>query len=147
MIIHLHLLSLVICLILFWSLLTLFLLASLLICLLNLSLGINIKRLCLFFHLLLILTDFLSFWPPNPIYFDNSPPPPSPFIKFNKNLRSLPSFYFDPTFIRHLRVIELKEFNWLCKHIKNVSSSQPYISMNYCTINQWSTSFSLTIVE
>ena len=24
-------------------------------------------------------------------------------------------------------------FNWLCKHIKNVRSSQPYVSMNFCT--------------
>ena len=48
---------------------TLFLLASLRVCLLTLRLSINIKHLCLFFHLLPILTDFL---------------------KFNKNLRPVP---------------------------------------------------------
>ena len=30
-------------------------------------------------------------------------------------------------------IIELKEFNWLCKHVKNVRSSQPCILMNFCT--------------
>ena len=55
---------------------TLFLLASLLVCLLTLRLNINIKHLCLFFHSLLILTDFLKFRHPPPL-----------FIKFNKNLR------------------------------------------------------------
>ena len=30
-------------------------------------------------------------------------------------------------------IIELKELNWLCKHIKKVRNSQPYISMNFCT--------------
>ena len=58
---------------------TLSLLASLLVCLLTLRLSINIKHLCLFFHLLPILTDFF----PNP-----------PFIKVNKNLR--PPVYFEP---------------------------------------------------
>ena len=29
------------------------------------------------------------------------------------------------------RIIELKELNWLCKHMKNVRSSQPCISMNF----------------
>ena len=28
-------------------------------------------------------------------------------------------------------IIELKELNWLCKHMKNVRSSQPCISMNF----------------
>ena len=28
------------------------------------------------------------------------------------------------------RIMELKELNWLCKHIKDVRSIQPYISMN-----------------
>ena len=55
---------------------TLFLLASLLVCLLTLRLSINIKHLRLFFHLLAILTDFLKFQPP------------PPFIKFNKNLQA-----------------------------------------------------------
>ena len=62
---------------------TLFLLASLLVCLLTLRLSINYKHLCLFFHSLPILTDFLKFRPPL-VYFD----PPS-FIKFNKNLRQI----------------------------------------------------------
>ena len=43
---------------------TLFLLASLLVCLLTLRLSINIKHLRLFFHSLPILTDFLKFRPP-----------------------------------------------------------------------------------
>ena len=43
---------------------TLFLLASLLVCLLILRLSINIKHLCLFFHSLPILTNFLKFRPP-----------------------------------------------------------------------------------
>ena len=30
-------------------------------------------------------------------------------------------------------ITELKELNWLCKHMKNVSSSQPCISMNFFT--------------
>ena len=42
---------------------TLFLLASLLVCLLTLRLSINIKHLRLFFHSLPILTDFLKFRP------------------------------------------------------------------------------------
>ena len=29
--------------------------------------------------------------------------------------------------------MELKELNWLCKHMKNVRSCQPCISMNVCT--------------
>ena len=66
---------------------TLFLLASLLVCFLTLRLSINIKHLCLFFHSSPILTDLLKFLPP-PVYFD----PPS--IKFNKNLRT--PIYFDP---------------------------------------------------
>ena len=32
-----------------------------------------------------------------------------------------------------VRIMELKELNWLCKHIKNVRRSQPCISMNFCT--------------
>ena len=30
-------------------------------------------------------------------------------------------------------IIELNELNWLCKHMKNVRSNQPYISTNFCT--------------
>ena len=30
-------------------------------------------------------------------------------------------------------IMELKELNWLCKHMKNVRSSQPCISMNFST--------------
>ena len=30
-------------------------------------------------------------------------------------------------------IMELKELNRLCKHMKNVRSSQPRISMNFCT--------------
>ena len=30
-------------------------------------------------------------------------------------------------------IMELKELNWLCKHMKNVKSSQPCTSMNFCT--------------
>ena len=29
--------------------------------------------------------------------------------------------------------MELKELNWLCKHMKNFRSSQPCTSMNFCT--------------
>ena len=49
-------------------------------CLPTLRFSINIKHLCLFFHLLPILTDILKFRPPPPSYFD------------------------PPSFIRHLRV-------------------------------------------
>ena len=66
---------------------TLFLLASLLVCLLTLRLRINIKHLCLFFHSLPILTDFLKFRPPPFIltppsikFIKNLQPPPPPFI-------------------------------------------------------------------
>ena len=78
---------------------TLFLLASLLVCLPTLRLSINVKHLCLFFHSLPILTDFLKLHTP-------------PFIKYNKNLRT--PIYFDapPPLIKHLRVhiILLKNF-------------------------------------
>ena len=80
---------------------TLFLLASRLVCLLTLRLSINIKHLCLCFHSLLILTDFSKFQPP--VYFDHRPPPP-PFTKFNKNLQ--PPVYFDSPVYWHLRVKE-----------------------------------------
>ena len=51
---------------------TLFLLASLLVCLLTLRLSINVKHLCLFCHSLPILTDLLKFRHP-------------PFIRYNKS--------------------------------------------------------------
>ena len=69
---------------------TLFLLSSLLVCLLTLRLSINIKHLCLYFHSLPTLTDFLKFQNSNP-----------PVFKFHKNLRLPPP---RPSFIRHLRV-------------------------------------------
>ena len=50
---------------------TLFLLASLLLCLLTLRLSINIKHLCLFFHSLPMLTEFLKFQHPPPVYLDD----------------------------------------------------------------------------
>ena len=55
---------------------TLFLLASLPVCLLTLRLSINTKHLCLFFHSLQILTDFLKFRLPPFIkkIFDPLPP-------------------------------------------------------------------------
>ena len=68
---------------------TLFLLASLLVCLLTLRLSINIKHLCLFFHSLPILTDILKFRPLR-------------LLNLTK-VSDLP-VYFDPPFIRHLRV-------------------------------------------
>ena len=49
---------------------TLFLLASLLVCLLTLRMSINIKHLCLFLHSRPILTDFLKFQHPL-IYFSS----------------------------------------------------------------------------
>ena len=36
-------------------------------------------------------------------------------------------------FFRICTIMELKELNWFCKHVRNVKSSQPYISMNFCT--------------
>ena len=66
---------------------TLFLRASLLVCLLTLRLRINIKRLCLFFHSLLILKDH----PPPPIYFDTLPPR----LLILTKISDLP-VYFDP---------------------------------------------------
>ena len=47
---------------------TLFLLASLLVCLPTLRLSINVKHLCLFFHSLPILTDYLKLHNPPPVY-------------------------------------------------------------------------------
>ena len=66
---------------------TLFLLASLLVCLLTLRLSINVKHLCLFS----LNTDINGFFEiPTPSPFILTPP----FIKYNKNLR--PPVYFDP---------------------------------------------------
>ena len=48
----------------------LFILALPLVHLLTLRLSINIEHLCLFFHSLPILTDFLKSQPPSPVYFD-----------------------------------------------------------------------------
>ena len=36
-------------------------------------------------------------------------------------------------FFRHLYDNGIKELNWLCKHMKNVRSSYPCISMSFCT--------------
>ena len=69
---------------------TLFLLASLLVCLLTLKLSINIKHLCLFFHSLPIITNLLKFRPPRLL---------------NLTKISNPPVYFDPLpLLRHLRV-------------------------------------------
>ena len=75
---------------------TLFLLASLLVCLLTLRLSISVKHLCLFFHSLPLLTDFLKFRPP---------PLPHGFLNVTK-ISELPVF-LTPPFIKHLRVINL----------------------------------------
>ena len=69
---------------------TLFLLALLLVCLLTLRLSINIKHLCLFFHSLPILTDILKFRPPPPVCFD-----PLPRL-LNLTKISSPPVYFHP---------------------------------------------------
>ena len=63
---------------------TLFLLASLIVCLLTLRLSSNIKHLCLFFHSLLILTDILKFQLPRLLNSTGISEPP--VIKFNKDL-------------------------------------------------------------
>ena len=67
---------------------TFFLLASLLVCLLTLRLSINIKHLCLLFHSLRILTDFVKFWPPLPFIL-------TPRL-LNLTKISDPHVYFDP---------------------------------------------------
>ena len=71
------------------------LLASLFVCLPTLSLSINIKHICPFFHLLPILTDFLKFRPS--IYFE-----PPRLLNLTK-ISDSPS-YLTPLFIKHLRV-------------------------------------------
>ena len=37
------------------------------------------------------------------------------------------------TFLDTYTIMELEELNWLCKHMKNVRSSQPCTSLNFCT--------------
>ena len=37
----------------------------------------------------------------------------------------------EPRFSDICTIMELKELNWLCKHMKNVRSSQPCMSMNF----------------
>ena len=43
--------------------------------------------------------------------------------------------------------MELKELNWLCKHMKKVRSSQPCISMNFCTEFRKARVFPVSIVK
>ena len=89
---------------------TLFLLASLLVCLLSLRLSINVKYLCLFFHSLLILTDILKFWPPTP------PHRPPRFIL-------TPPVYEPPESTFNLRLLyELKHKNCLFKVVRGIFS-------------------------
>ena len=100
-------------LLLFWLFLTLFSLASLLLCLLTLSLSINIKHLCLFFHSLPILTDLLKF---RPTPFILSPQ----FIKFNKNLRP-PLLFWPRVYLAPRSMIQCinylrKKACWVLKH-------------------------------
>ena len=66
--------------------------------LITLSLSINIKRFCLFFHLLPILTDFLKFRPP-------PPPRPPHLLNLTKISDITPLSLPSPRFIRHLRVL------------------------------------------
>ena len=76
---------------------TLFLLASLLVCLHSLRLSITIKHLCFFFHSLLILLDF--FWPPCLFW-------PLCLLKVTKISSPPPRLFWLPLppFTRHLRV-------------------------------------------
>ena len=39
----------------------------------------------------------------------------------------------EPHFSDIWTIMELKELNCWCKHMKNVRSSQPFISTNFCT--------------
>ena len=82
---------------------TLFLQASFLVCLLTLISSINIKHLCFLFSFITDINGFLEF--PTPPFILTPVPP---FIKFNKDLRLRPPVYFDPPppFIRHLRVYD-----------------------------------------
>ena len=87
---------------------TLFLQASLLVCLLTLRSSINIKHLCLFFHSLPILTDSLKFRPP---------PPPR---LLNLTEISDPLVYFEPPVYKALKS------NWNYKPYRgNVLHSNP----------------------
>ena len=77
---------------------TLFLLASLPVCLLTLRLSINIKH---FVSLFSFITDINGLFEIPTLPFILGPP----FIEFNKNLPTPPPVFFDPPpFIRHLRV-------------------------------------------
>ena len=78
---------------------TFFLLASVLVCLLTLRFSINIKH-CVIFHSLPILTNFLKFQPP--FYFD----PPLPRLLNLRKISDPPPrlFWPLPPFIRHLRL-------------------------------------------
>ena len=82
---------------------TLFLLASFLVCLITLRLSINIKHLS-FFSFITNINGFFEI-PTRPVYFDPPPLPPPlpPFIKFNVKSPTSP-FILTPPFIRYLRV-------------------------------------------
>ena len=43
------------------------------------------------------------------------------------------SLFDESRFSNTCTTIELKELNWLCKHVKNIRSDRPCISMNFCT--------------
>ena len=80
---------------------TLFLLASLPVCLLTLRLSINIKHFVSLFSFITDINGLFEIPPPTPLPFILDPP----FIKFNKNLPTPSPVFFDPPpFIRHLRV-------------------------------------------
>ena len=50
-------------------------------------------------------------------------------------------------FFRHLYDNRIKDFNWLCKHMKNVRSRQPCISMIFCAESGTSMWVSLSRLE
>ena len=76
---------------------------------------INIKHLCLFFHSLPILLDFLK----------------SPPRLLNLRKSSYPNVYFDPPFIRHLRVYALyRSSRWDLKLWKLFTFSSQRIFTN-----------------
>ena len=104
---------------------TLFLLASLLVCLLTLRLSINIKHLCLFFSFIADIKGYFAIPTPPPrlVYFD------PPVIKFNKDLQPPPPppppFILTPppSFIRHLRVCLPHSLN-IQYHLANTTRQQ-----------------------
>ena len=106
---------------------TLFLLVSLLVCLLTLRLSTNIKHLCLFFHPLPILTDILK-----------SPPPPTPHRLLNLTKISHPlRLFWPPFFIGHLRVTwKRSQFDWnswiekYCYFFQNLAQIQNLITID-----------------